>query len=67
MNEVLQPCLRKFVLVFMDDILVYSPTLAAHAVHLETVLQLLRDNKLFVKFSKCSFAQPCSSTWDTLC
>jgi hypothetical protein len=59
MNEVLSPCLRKFVLVFMDDILVYSPSVAAHVVHLHEVLTLLRRHQLYVKASKCAFA--CSS------
>jgi hypothetical protein len=57
MNSILSPCLRKFVLVFMDDILIYSPTLADHAQHLATVLQILQDNEFYVKTSKCSFAQ----------
>jgi hypothetical protein len=56
MNSVLAPCLRRFVLVFMDDILVYSPSLAAHLDHLMEVLKLLREAQLFVKMSKCSFA-----------
>jgi hypothetical protein len=59
MNSVLAPCLRRFVLVFMDDILVYSSSLALHLDHLATVLKLLRDAQLYVKTSKCSFA--CSS------
>lgn len=57
MNSVLQPCLRKFVLVFMDDILIYSPSLPEHVRHLSLVLDLLRQHQLFVKESKCSFAQ----------
>jgi hypothetical protein len=56
MNSVLAPCLRCFVLVFMDDILVYSSSLDAHLAHLTEVLKLLRDAQLFVKMSKCSFA-----------
>jgi hypothetical protein len=56
MNSVLAPCLRRYALVFMDDILVYSPSLAEHMVHLTEVLQLLRDAQLYVKSSKCSFA-----------
>jgi hypothetical protein len=56
MNSVLRPCLRRSVLVFMDDILVYSPSLEQHIEHLREVLTLLRDEKLFVKRSKCSFA-----------
>ena len=57
MNEVLAPFLRKFVMVFLGDILIYSPTLESHLLHLEQVLQVLRENQLFMKQSKCSFAQ----------
>jgi hypothetical protein len=56
MNEVLEPCLRKSVLVFMDDILIYSHSLAEHVEHLTTVLHLLQQQQLYVKESKCSFA-----------
>jgi hypothetical protein len=55
MNQIFQPFLRKYVLVFFDDILVYSPSIAEHLLHLETVLQILQNNVLFVKLSKCSF------------
>ena len=58
MNMILQPFLRKFVVVFFDDILVYSPTVQAHIGHLRLVLQTLRDNHFLVKRSKCSFGQP---------
>jgi len=57
MNDILSPFLRKFVLVFLDDILVYSPTLQDHVIHLEQVLSKLREHKLYMKRSKCSFAQ----------
>ena len=57
MNEVFAPLLRKGVLVFMDDILIYSPTLEDHACLRTAVLQILSDNNLFAKPSKCSFAQ----------
>lgn len=57
MNEIFAPILRKFVLVFFDDILVYSPTLEAHKEHLKEVLRILQQNQLFVKESKCTFAQ----------
>lgn len=57
MNEILQPCLRHFALVFMDDILVYSPSVTEHATHLAAVLTLLQKNDFYVKLSKCSFAQ----------
>jgi len=55
MNEVFQDMLRKSILVFFYDILVYSPTWSSHLQHLEVVLQLLRKHKLFAKLSKCSF------------
>lgn len=57
MNEVLAPFLRKFVLVFLDDILIYSPSLESHLSHLQLVLEKLREHKLYMKMSKCSFAQ----------
>lgn len=55
MNQVFQQQLRKSVLVFVDDILVYSPSWSSHLVHLEEVLSLLQHHYLFAKFSKCSF------------
>lgn len=57
MNDILQPFLRKFVLVFLDDILIYSPTLEAHAAHLKQVLEVLQSNQLYLKATKCSFGQ----------
>ena len=50
--------LRKSVLVFMDDILVYSKTLEEHVQHVKEVFQLLQANQLYIKYSKCLFAQP---------
>nr|XP_011471074.1 PREDICTED: retrovirus-related Pol polyprotein from transposon gypsy [Fragaria vesca subsp. vesca] len=55
MNDVLRDYLRKGVLVFFDDILIYSPSLAAHLQHLEWVFQALQKNSLVIKESKCSF------------
>jgi hypothetical protein len=55
MNTLLKPYLQKFVLVFFDDILIYSRTWEAHLHHVDKVLQLLQDNQLFVKKAKCSF------------
>ncbi|WVZ53938.1 hypothetical protein U9M48_004823 [Paspalum notatum var. saurae] len=52
------PFLRKFVIVFMDDILVYSPSLAQHEQHLKAVLEQLRKHQFYLKQRKCSFAQP---------
>jgi hypothetical protein len=57
MNSIFAPLLRKSVLVFMDDIPIYSKSLEEHEKHLTTVMQILKDNKLFIKKSKCSFAQ----------
>lgn len=58
MNNVFGDYLRKFVLVFFDDILIYSPDLATHLQHLNLVLSLLRQHQLYAKASKCSFGQP---------
>lgn len=57
MNQVFSALLRKCVLVFVDDILVYSSTLEKHISDLRDVLMLLQQNQLLVKFSKCSFAK----------
>ena len=56
MNSVLRPFLRKFVLVFFDDILIYSPSWSAHLQHINAVLSALREHHLRLKQSKCSFA-----------
>ncbi|MBM1124168.1 RNA-directed DNA polymerase, partial [Klebsiella pneumoniae] len=58
MNRVFQPYLDKFVVVFIDDILVYSQTEEAHREHLHMVLSTLRDHQLYAKFSKCEFWMP---------
>ena len=57
MNEILKPYLRKFVLVFLDDILIYSSSWEDHIFHLEQVLETLRKHQLYLKESKCSFGQ----------
>ncbi|GAB2266100.1 hypothetical protein Dimus_037866 [Dionaea muscipula] len=57
MNEVFKPYLCQFILVFFDDILVYSPTAQTHEHHLKTTLQILRTNRLYAKLSKRSFGQ----------
>ena len=55
MNRIFRPYLDKFVVVFIDDILVYSKTEREHAGHLRLVLQILREKKLYAKLSKCEF------------
>jgi hypothetical protein len=55
MNLVFMLELDKFVVVFIDDILVYSKNEAEHTKHLHTVLQRLRDHQLYAKLSKCEF------------
>jgi hypothetical protein len=55
MNKVFMKFLDKFVVVFTDDILVYSKTKEEHAEHLRLVLGTLREHQLNAKFSKCEF------------
>ncbi|GJR07994.1 putative reverse transcriptase domain-containing protein [Tanacetum coccineum] len=55
MNHVCKPYLDKFVIVFIDDILIYSKNKEEHGKHLKTILNLLRSEKLYAKFSKCDF------------
>ncbi|XP_061370669.1 uncharacterized protein LOC133313296 [Gastrolobium bilobum] len=57
MNSVLKEFLRRFVIVFFDDILVYSRTMEEHLGHLRLVLVCLRENQLYAKMTKCAFAQ----------
>lgn len=57
MNSIFSPYLRKFILVFMDDILVYSKNIDKHVQHLELVFSILRVHSLLLKESKCFFAQ----------
>jgi hypothetical protein len=55
MNRVFQPYLDKFVVVFIDDILVYSNSFEEHEEHLRQTLQTLRDHQSYAKLSKCEF------------
>jgi hypothetical protein len=55
MNSIFMPELDKFVVMFIDDILVYSENEKDHAEHLRIVLTRLRDYQLYAKFSKCEF------------
>ena len=54
-NRVFQPYLDQSLVVFVDDILIYSQSKVEHEDHLRIVLQLLKDHQLYAKFSKCEF------------
>ncbi|GJQ89038.1 putative reverse transcriptase domain-containing protein [Tanacetum coccineum] len=58
MNRVCKPYLDKFVIVFIDDILIYSKNKKDHEEHLRTILELLKKEELYAKFSKCEFWIP---------
>ncbi len=55
MNDIFQEWFDDFVVVYIDDILVYSNSMEEHAEHLRKVFQRLRENKLYAKFEKCEF------------
>ncbi|GJY17823.1 putative reverse transcriptase domain-containing protein [Tanacetum coccineum] len=55
MNRVCKPYLDRFVIVFIDDILIYSKSRKEHEGHLKLILKLLKEDKLYAKFSKCEF------------
>ena len=55
MNEILHPFLNKTVVVYLDDILIYSSSKEKYLEDLKTVFEVLVQNKLFCKMSKCSF------------
>ena len=58
MNMIFKPYLRHFIIVFVDDILIYSTSFTNHLLHLQFVFQILLDNQFALKLSKCFFAQP---------
>lgn len=55
MNRIFRSCLGKFVVVFIDNILIYSKDQEKNATHLRTMLEILRERQLYGKFSKCDF------------
>ncbi|GJU58185.1 putative reverse transcriptase domain-containing protein, partial [Tanacetum coccineum] len=58
MNRVCKPYLDKFLIVFIDDILIYSKNKQEHEEHLKIILELLKKEELYAKFSKCEFWIP---------
>ena len=66
MNWVFSPFLDKFVVIFIDDILIYSKNEEEHAEHLRIVLQTLRQEMLYAKLSKCEFWRKSVAFWDML-
>ena len=67
MNRVFKPFLDVFMIVFIDDILVYSKSEEDHVNHLQQVLEVLRDRQLYAKFSKCEFWLKSMVSWVILC
>ncbi|XP_049355741.1 uncharacterized mitochondrial protein AtMg00860-like [Solanum verrucosum] len=57
MNDIFRDHLRKFILVFFDDILIYSKDYASHLGHLKVVLDILKQNQLVINKKKCTFGQ----------
>lgn len=57
MNTIFRPYLRKFVLVFFDDVLIYSPDWNTHLEHVRQAFELLRQHKLYLRLNKCAFGQ----------
>ena len=66
MNSVFSKFLDKFVLVFLDDIIIYSKNEEEHEEHLRMTLKLLRGHKLYAKLSKCDFYKVKIHFWVTL-
>ena len=64
MNNIFQPFIYEFFLVYLDDILVFSKSWFEHVSHVKKVLDVLKKEKLFVKFSKCEFS---TFTIDYIC
>ena len=64
MNSIFFEELDVFMIIFIDDILVYSKTEEGHVKHLKVMLQKLREHKLYAKFSKCEFWLIEASFWD---
>nr|GFA75332.1 putative reverse transcriptase domain-containing protein [Tanacetum cinerariifolium] len=63
MNRVCKPYLDKFVILFIDNILVYSKDKEEHGKHLKIILELIKNERLYAKFSKCDFWLDLVSPW----
>jgi hypothetical protein len=63
MNNIFKPHLRKFILAFFDDVLVYSKNMTEHMAHLKITFQILQQHSLFVKLPKCLLAVLKWNTW----
>ena len=55
MNHVFRSFIGKFIVVYFDDVLIYSKNLDEHVLHIQAVLSVLRDHKLFTNLKKCTF------------
>lgn len=67
MNEMLKPFLGKFVVVYLDDILIYSRSVVEHLGHLRAIFEVLRKQQLYAKPEKCSFLVPSVTFLGILC
>ena len=57
MNDVLRPFLDEFVIIYLNDILIFNKSQEEHVMHVNKVLDVLRKEKLFLKMSKCEFGK----------